>query len=490
MLVLSDITERKKEEDRFGLLIDAAPDGILVIDQRGFITMANQRAEEMLGYHTDELTMQPLSIIVPANYMEPSKMVTRYLENPTQPEPFHSNEVYASCKDGRELPVDIALSQIDTPEGIFILAMLRDLTMQKAAEELLNQQGVALTAAPSTIVITDQQGWITWVNPAFTHNTGYSAEEVIGKKPSIIKSGLHDEKFYADLWRTILAGENWHGEITNRRKDASLFIEDATIAPVRNSKGEITHFIAIKQDITKRKELEQMRDELLQTIVHDLRNPLTSILFALDMIKDQPDTLRLPPEMAMMLAISRDNSWRMLGMVNAMLDYSRLESGKMPLQREPVTLAELVEQSFRFQSQLAARRELLLLNDVPYDLPVVSADRTLVSRVLQNLIDNAIKYAPQGSNIVIQASLDAARNAILVTVHDQGPGIPPELHSQLFQKFASGTSARGGTGLGLAFCRLAIEAHKGEIWVECEEQQGTTFLFTLPLENTAATKRS
>jgi signal transduction histidine kinase len=259
---------------------------------------------------------------------------------------------------------------------------------------------------------------------------------------------------------------------------------------VRNRQGEISHFIAIKQDITKRKELEQMRDELMQTIVHDLRNPLTSILFALDMIKDVPETMRLPPEMSMMLAISRDNSWRMLGMVNAMLDFSKLDSGKMPLQREPVILAELVEQSFRFQSQLAARRELLLLNDVPYDLPTISADRTLLSRVLQNLIDNAIKYAPQGSNIVIRAWQDTNRDAIQVSVHDDGPGIPSELRSELFQKFATGASARGGTGLGLAFCRLAVEAHKGEIWVESNESQGTTFCFTLPIDRTSEIKRS
>lgn len=480
-IVLRDITKIKKDEQHFRLLIDAVPDGIIVVDQRGFIAIANQRAEQMLGYAPDELNSQSFETIVPRRYAGSSEMASNHLGN---------REVFALRKDGRELPVQINLSQLGTSDGPLVLAMLQDVTLQKANEEQLNQQSVALAAAASAILITDRDGQITWVNPSFSHISGYSAEEAIGRKPSLLKSDLHDEKFYADLWQTILAGKNWHGEVTNRRKDGSLFIEEATIAPVRNPQGEITHFIAIKQDVTKRKELEQMRDELLQTIVHDLRNPLTSILFALDMIKDLPETLRLPPEMSMMLAISRDNSWRMLGMVNAMLDYSKLESGKMPLQREPVTLAELVEQSFRFQSQLAARRELLLLNDVSYDLPVVSVDRTLLSRVLQNLIDNAIKYAPQGSNIVIRAGWEPWREAILVSIHDDGPGIPAELQGQLFQKFASSASARGGTGLGLAFCRLAIEAHKGEIWVEYEEGQGTTFHFTLPITNNTASKRS
>lgn len=490
IITLRDITEQKREEERFRLLIDSMPDGILVINQHGVIVMASQRAEKMLGYQAGELNHQPLRIIVPDNYNSSIEMASAYLRNPDGLENVHGYEVPALCKTGDSLPVQIVLRKLDNPDEPLILAMLRDLSLQKATEEQLNQQSVALASAGSTILVTNREGRITWVNPFFTQVTGYTAEEAIGKKPSILKSGLHDDKFYADLWQTILAGKNWHGEVTNRRKDGSLFTEEATIAPVRNYQGEITHFIAIKQDITKRKELEKMRDELMQTIVHDLRNPLTSILFALDMIKDLPETLRLPPEMASMLAISRDNSWRMLGMVNAMLDFSKLESGKMSLQREPVTLAELVEQSFRFQSQLAARRELLLLNDVPYDLPGLLVDRTLISRVLQNLIDNAIKYAPQGSNIIIRAWLDKSRGAVLVSVHDDGPGIPNELRSELFQKFAASTSARGGTGLGLAFCRLAIEAHKGEIWVESDESQGTTFIFTLPINPEIETKRS
>lgn len=490
ILVLRDVTQQKKDENHFRLLLDAVPDGIVVVDQQGLIAIANQSAEQILGYAPDELTSQPIRAIVPDCDMPALETASNYPMNLALLDQVQDQDASARRKDGREIPVQISTSPLNTSDGPMLLVMLRDITLLKANEEQMNQQSVALAAAASSILITDRDGRITWVNPSFTQITGYTAEEAIGRNPSLLKSGIHDENFYAALWQTILAGNNWHGEITNRRKDGTIFVEETTIAPARNSQGEITHFIAIKQNITQRKELEKMRDELMQTIVHDLRNPLTSILFALDLVKDLPETLRLPPEMTMMLAISRDNSWRMLGMVNAMLDYSKLESGKMPLQLEPVTLAELVEQSFRFQSQLAARRELLLLNDVPYDLPILLADRTLINRVLQNLIDNAIKYAPQGSNITIQARREPSRDAILVSVHDDGPGIPVELRDQLFQKFAASTSERGGTGLGLAFCRLAIEAHKGEIWLECEEGQGTTFYFALPINHPSAHKRS
>jgi len=148
---------------------------------------------------------------------------------------------------------------------------------------------------------------------------------------------------------------------------------------------------------------------------------------------------------------SRGNAWRMLGMINSMLDLSRLENGNMPLMREPVVLAELVEQTIHSQSLLAQRREILILNDVPYDLPRVFIDRILISRVLQNLVDNAIKFTAQGSNIEITAKTDPENRAVIVSVHDNGPGIPQELKGMLFQKFITGASPRRGSGLGLAF---------------------------------------
>ena len=237
--------------------------------------MSNAYAERMLGYLSDGLNLQPLNNIIP-----------EYSADSPGWNPPTTHETQAVCQDGRELPIEVTLNQIHTPDGPLILVMLRDIATQKAAEERINQQAVALAAAASAIMITDHDGRITWVNPSFCSTSGYAAEEVIGMKPNILKSGMHDDHFYADLWQTILNGETWHGELTNRRKDGSLFIEEATIAPVRNMKGEITHFISVKQDITQRKELEELRDEFMQTIVHDLRNPLTSILLALDMIKE------------------------------------------------------------------------------------------------------------------------------------------------------------------------------------------------------------
>ncbi len=453
-------------------VIESMSDGVLVVDEAMRILYLNPAARSILKIEkNDHLSFEKISLKI-------GPIVQNALDHNIRRSEIRTDDVPPRY-------IEIQLDPLYRTQGRAAgrLILLRDISQQKQASEQLRLQSVALSSAPNSIMITDRQGNIQWVNPAFTELTGYSLEEVIGKNPRILKSGKQEPEFYQNLWQTILAGEDWHGELINRRKDGSLYIEDAMISPVFNEENEITHFVALKQDITARKELEKMRDDLMQAIVHDLRNPLNSILFSMDMIQTLPGAENLPAEILSMVEISRGNAWRMLGMINSMLDLSRLEHGSMPLMREPVILAELVEQTIHSQSLLAQRREILILNDVPYDLPRVLIDRVLISRVLQNLVDNAIKFTAQGSNIEITAKTDPENHAVIVSVHDNGPGIPPELKGSLFQKFITGPSPRRGSGLGLAFCRLAVEAHQGKIWVESEDHRGTTFLFSLPIED-------
>jgi PAS domain S-box-containing protein len=453
-------------------VIESMSDGVLVVDEAMRILYLNPAARSILKIEkNDHLSFEKISLKI-------GPIVQNALDHNIRRSEIRTDDVPPRY-------IEIQLDPLYRTQGRAAgrLILLRDISQQKQASEQLRLQSVALSSAPNSIMITDRQGNIQWVNPAFTELTGYRLEEVIGKNPRILKSGKQEPEFYQNLWQTILAGEDWHGELINRRKDGSLYIEDAMISPVFNEENEITHFVALKQDITARKELEKMRDDLMQAIVHDLRNPLNSILFSMDMIQTLPGAENLPAEILSMVEISRGNAWRMLGMINSMLDLSRLEHGSMPLMREPVILAELVEQTIHSQSLLAQRREILILNDVPYDLPRVLIDRVLISRVLQNLVDNAIKFTAQGSNIEITAKTDPENHAVIVSVHDNGPGIPPELKGSLFQKFITGPSPRRGSGLGLAFCRLAVEAHQGKIWVESEDHRGTTFLFSLPIED-------
>lgn len=369
--------------------------------------------------------------------------------------------------------------------AIFTWELLRrdlaeGIPIRQDRSEQLRLLNVAFSAAPYPIVITDREGTIQWVNVAFTELTGYTYEEAVGQNPRILKSGQHSQDFYQNLWNTILSGNIWRGEFINKRKDGELYFEEAVIAPVMDQQGHITNFVALKENITSRKELEKMRDDLIHAIVHDMRNPLNSILFSLDLIKSSSEVEAFTPETFSLLELSRLNAWRLLGMINAILDLNRLESGKLPVRPEPTVLAELAEEAIRAQSPIAMNKEVLILNNVPYHLPKVLSDPDLIGRVFQNLLDNAIKFSPQGGIIEISAAYDQANERVVISVHDQGQGIPPSQREQLFQKYASFSLARGGFGLGLVFCRLAVEAHQGQIWVESETDQGTTFFFTLP----------
>jgi signal transduction histidine kinase len=238
--------------------------------------------------------------------------------------------------------------------------------------------------------------------------------------------------------------------------------------------------LLVLRDVTEQRAVERLRDDLTHTMVHDLRNPLSGISTSLALF----DFDALDSTQRELLTIAAQSADRMLGLVNAILDVSRLESGQMPLERAAVDADLLAAEAVRLQTALAAERRLQLQNAVPAGLPAVNVDPTLIGRVLQNLIGNAIKFTPAGGRVTLNARRAGSR--LEMSVSDTGPGIAPELLGKLFQKFVTGHEKERGSGLGLAFCRLAVEAHGGRLSVESAPERGTTFRFTLPLAESEA----
>jgi signal transduction histidine kinase len=244
--------------------------------------------------------------------------------------------------------------------------------------------------------------------------------------------------------------------------------------------------LLLLRDVTEERLLERMRDDLVHTMVHDLRSPLATISLSLEAIRMRGAD-SLSPRQRQMLENALNNTRSMSGLVNNILDVNRLESGHMPLERASVSLADLVVEALRAQSLLAAEKDLRLESDVPPLLPPTWADARLIGRVLQNLVGNAVKFTPPGGSIKVVVGKVAGDQQIAesrqvrVSVVDTGPGISPELQSRLFQKFVVGQLKGRGSGIGLAFCKLAVEAHDGRIWVESEPGQGAIFTFTLPV---------
>ena len=291
--------------------------------------------------------------------------------------------------------------------------------------------------------------------------------------------------------------------------------------PVQAENSLLGRLIVLR-NVTKERQVEQMRTDLTRTMVHDLRSPLSNIATALaylsdGLVKELPDGA----EEFYYLDIAQKSTTKMLRLVNNILDVSQLESGQVDLERVPVLLADQIEKAIQTQLPLAKARNLRLTSKIAPHLPLILVDIDIIDQVLQNLIDNAIKFTPDGGLIhvsashVAEAQLPPSSNRqdtqgyIKVSVLDNGPGLSPELQSRIFQKFTTGNHNRKGYGLGLAFCKLAIEAHDGQIWVESppysnqletdknswptdlangqdvlgvSARRGAAFIFTLPIQ--------
>ena len=246
--------------------------------------------------------------------------------------------------------------------------------------------------------------------------------------------------------------------------------------------------LVVLRDVTEERDVQKLRDNLTHTMVHDLRNPLTNIRMALELLNQVgvagvgAASAASETQQREVLSIALNSTQRMLGLVNAILDVNRLESGQMPLVREPLPLRDATTEVLLTQMPLALEKQLRLENQVPATLPVPNADGGLMRRVLQNLVGNAIKFTPDGGLVRVSGALDPDGRHVVVTVADTGPGLPPEIRANLFQKFVTGRHRERGSGLGLAYCRLAVEAHGGKIWAVSEPGWGAVFSFTLPLE--------
>jgi signal transduction histidine kinase len=237
--------------------------------------------------------------------------------------------------------------------------------------------------------------------------------------------------------------------------------------------------LLVLRDITEAKESEKLRQDLTHMIVHDLRSPLSSVMASIDMLM-RGVTGETNNSQQHVLSIANDSSQQMLGMINTLLDISRLEAGRMPLSLAMVDICPLIERAVSQMASLAHDRGIILATTCDPATPMIHADAALVVRVAQNLVANAIKFS--GRSGVVTVMVGPSPDGVIVHVRDQGIGIAPMDRDKIFAKFGQVGERRGGTGLGLTFCKLVLEAHNGRIWVDSQVGEGSTFSFTLPTE--------
>ena len=263
-----------------------------------------------------------------------------------------------------------------------------------------------------------------------------------------------------------------------KNKPQAIFLEFLYV----EKEGEKLGYLVILRDIGEMKKADDLRKDLTAMLVHDLRSPLGIINWNMEMILDGV-TGEITPKQEKLLRGSIDNSRELLNMVDSLLDIDRLETGSLTLDMEKFSLKELVKNLVEHMEILSTQMELTFITDIGDDLPVVTADQSLIRRVLFNLLFNASKYSPPGSSVTISAVHDPEKDTITTSIIDQGPGVPSKYRNLIFDKYVQVQARSRGEvkskGLGLTFCKLAVEAHNGSIWVESGEKSGAVFRFTI-----------
>jgi two-component system cell cycle sensor histidine kinase/response regulator CckA len=364
---------------------------------------------------------------------------------------------------------------------------------QRANKEI-RMLSAAVEQAAENIIITDTDGKIVYVNPAFEQTTGYSRAEVIGQKASILKSGKHDENFYRQLWRTISRGEVWHGRLVNRKKDGAFDIVDASITPVRDKHGQIVNYVSARRDITHELKLEErLRQaqkmeavgQLAGGVAHDFNNILQAILGYAYMAKLSLEE-GSQGQADLDQVINATN--RATQLVRQLLAFSRRET----LKPQNLDLNEVITNLLKMLRRLIGEHIELEIQ-TQSDLQPVFADLVQIEQVLMNLCVNARDAMPNGGKITLatqnyrvsQAEAESfpwtkEGDYILLSVTDTGVGIPPELQDRIFEPFFTTKEVGEGTGLGLATVYAIVKQHNGWINLVSELGQGSTFQIYFP----------
>ena len=380
-----------------------------------------------------------------------------------------------------------------------LIAINRELEQRRAEAEASNiklqQLSRAVENSPAAILITDNSGRIEYVNPKFTEITGYLSDEAVGQNTRIFNAGLQSKEFYRELWDTILAGYEWRGDFCNRKKNGDIHWEHASISPIRDEDGTITHFVAIKEDVTEQKRkadellaaqkaahaANRSKSEFLDNMSHELRTPLNAIIgFSSLALKSS-----LPLRQQDYVRKIQTAGELLLAIVGDILDFSKIEAGQLELEQIPFRLDSVIATTLSMVQQKAQEQGLNLQVDVSPDVtPCLLGDPHQLGQIFLNLLSNAVKFTEQG-DVVLKTSLLKRQNdrvELKFSISDTGIGLLPEQISKLFQPFtqADGSTTRrfGGTGLGLSISKRLVELMGGTIWCESRVGQGSSFCFT------------
>lgn len=492
--IARDVTEArqttealKESEEKFRNLFQTHSAIKLIIDgETANIVEANEAAVQFYGWSVEELKKKKMSQI---NVM-PASEFKKAFEKAVHNENNHFDFQHYKA-DGTICEVEVFASKLLINGRPFIHSIIHDVSQKKINEQRLKLLSRSVEQNPITIVITDASGSIEYVNPAFTKITGYTLEEALGQNPRVLNSGFHSKEFFTSLWETILSGKDWVGELLNKNKNGDLYWENAIISPIYNDVGVITHFVAVKEDISKQKKLiadltlakekaeeaDRLKSAFLANMSHEIRTPMNGILGFTGLLKSPDLSVE---EQEQFIDIIQKSGQRMLSTVNDLIDISKIETGQMQLILLPINFNESVQYQFEFFMQEAKTKnlELILINNISKSEANIITDPVKLDSIFTNLIKNAIKFTDKGS---IEIGCSRFGNEIHVYVKDTGIGVPLDRQKAIFNRFEQAdiadVRAFQGSGLGLAITKAYVKMLGGEIEVESEFGKGSNFKF-------------
>ncbi|MDO8897559.1 MAG: response regulator, partial [Bacteroidales bacterium] len=371
------------------------------------------------------------------------------------------------------------------------------------AEEKAIKLSRAVEQSSVSVIITNKDGFIEYVNPFFTKLTGYSIDEIIGKNPRVLNSGHHPKEFFNELWNTIFSGKDWEGEILNKKKNGDLYWEKAVISPIISSEGVITNFVAIKEDISewkkmvedlvvakeKAEESDKLKTAFINNISHEIRTPLNGILGFGGFLAEMELT---PIEKTEMLAHVQKSSDRLMNTVSDYMDMAMIFSGTIEMRKKVFSLQSLFEKIFENTKQLGVGKKI----DFKADTPIESADFSIhsdpeiIQKIMNKFLVNAFKFTQQGT---ISCGYRIIPGFVEFFVQDTGKGIAHEKLEMIFEIFAQEDSSmtRGyeGSGLGLSIANGLVKLLGGTMSVTSEKGKGSIFTFTVPYCETVVAEK-
>ncbi len=477
-----DISQRKRSEDilqeskeRFQLAMEATRDGIWDWNVQTDKVYFSPAYLAMLGYSMDEkhdCSSFWADRIHPDDKEEVLRVNMDCIEN--KREEFEV-EFRMQARDGQWRWVMGKGKVVDRDNQGRALRMIgthSDITIRKKNEEELRKLQMAVKYSPSVIIITDTQGLIEYVNPAFTSLTEYTPEEVIGHSLHIFHSDRIDQNFYEHIWPTIQAGQVWRGEIVKQTKTGKTFWVNASIAPVRNQEEKVIKYIGVEEDITDKKDLEKLKDDVQRMMRHDLKCSLSSLMGLPQMLKQDSN---LSDEQREIVGLIESTGLKINRMIDLSLDLFKMEKGTYEFLPQEVDVLHLIHQVIeQYQWHLTSKNLTVktMVNGqelFPGQRVYIQSEELLLYFLFCNLVINAIEASPQGEEIQIDIH---SCDPLIIRIHNKGV-VPQVIRKNFFDKFKTSGKA-SGIGMGTYSAKLMAETMNYKIRMDTSDKKGTT----------------